>query len=142
MIELKFKFDDKDLQILNPDSFKFANELDKAIKKYALEIRNTAVQTISRGARTGKFYKRRSIIHQASSPGEFPKTDTGRLVSSIRTDFRFLEADIGSDVNYSQYLEKGTTKMKPRPWLEPSLETQREWMIEEINTVIKKAFNL
>src|SRR5258707_12595277 len=120
MIELKFKWDSKDLDLFKPYNFKFANNIDTVIKRIATEIRNTAVTNISRGVRHGATYKRRTVTHQASAPGEYPKTDTGRLVASIRTNFRFLEADIGSDVNYSQFLETGTKYMMPRPWLQPS----------------------
>lgn len=142
MIELKFKFDDKDLEIFKLNNFKFADNIDKVIKRIAVDIRNTAVKGISQGTRHGKIYKRKNTIHQASAPGEYPKTDKGRLVNSIRTDFRFLEADIGSDVNYSQYLETGTKNMRPRPWLQPSLEANHEKLTAYIDDALKRTFNL
>ncbi len=142
MIELKFSFNDSDLKVFKKNSFKFGYELDKAIKRFAMDVRNTAVKNISQGDRHGRLYKRRRINHRSSAPGEYPKTDTGRLVNSIRTDFSYLKAEIGSDVNYSQYLETGTVNMKPRPWLEPSLDTNREKWLDYINTTLRRTFNL
>lgn len=142
MIELKFKFDEKDLELFKPNNFKFGEEIDKAIKKTATDIRNTAVKNISQGVRRGRLYKRRTITHQASAPGEYPKTDTGRLVGSIRTDFRYLEADIGSDLNYSAYLELGTKHMEPRPWLQPSADANHDKWQGYIDEALKRTFKL
>jgi HK97 gp10 family phage protein len=142
MIELKFSFDEKDLKIFSKNADKFGSELDKVIKRIALDIRNTAVKGISQGERSGRIYRRRGITHQASASGEYPKTDTGRLVNSIRTDFRYLEADIGSDVNYSQYLENGTRNMKPRPWLQPSFDANKDKWLDGIQLVLKRTFSI
>jgi HK97 gp10 family phage protein len=142
MLELKFKWDAEDLALFKPNNFKFADNIDKVIKRIATEIRNTAVTKISHGTRHGKVYKRRTIVHQASAPGEYPKTDTGRLVSSIRTDFKYLEADIGSDVNYSQYLETGSRNMKPRPWLQPSFDANEKKFQDSIDDALRRTFNL
>jgi HK97 gp10 family phage protein len=141
MIELKLKLDNKDLRIFEPYNFKFANNIDTVIKRIATEIRNTAVTNISRGARHGAIYKRKTVTHQASAPGEYPKTDTGRLVASIRTNFRFLEADIGSDVNYSQFLETGTKYMMPRPWLQPSFDANEKKLQGYIDDALRRTFN-
>lgn len=62
----------------------------------------------------------------ASMPGEYPKTKTGRLRSSIRME---LPGDtgravgmVGSDALHARFLEQGTASMEPRPWLLPSFE--------------------
>lgn len=149
MIRFLFSFDEKDLKILRPNSFKFGSLLDQAIQRTAMEIRNTAVTSIQRGARSGRIYKRRSIVHQASGAGEYPKSDTGNLASHIRVDSRYLEADIGTDVVYGQFLETGVRgngkagdgwRMKPRPWLAPSVETNRQRWLDGINVALEKAF--
>jgi len=61
------------------------------------------------------------LIHQASAPGEPPKTDTGGLVSSIAIVLGTMKAQVGTGLEYGKYLEFGTTRMEPRPWLYPSL---------------------
>ena len=48
--------------------------------------------------------------------------DTGELQESIRheTDRDILEAKVGSDVEYSGYVELGTRKMAAQPYLRPA----------------------
>jgi len=64
-----------------------------------------------------------SPTHQASAPGQYPATDTGRLVSSVR-----MLPDVGTsyvvgtNVEYGRWLEFGTSRMAARPWLLPSFE--------------------
>lgn len=62
----------------------------------------------------------------SSLPGDYPKTKTGRLRSSIRME---LPGDsgravgmVGSDALHARFLEHGTASMEPRPWLLPSFE--------------------
>ena len=52
--------------------------------------------------------------------------DTGRLRSSISS--RVVDgnvAEIGSNVNYARYVNYGTTKMSPRPYLSTALITNK-----------------
>lgn len=63
--------------------------------------------------------------HISSLPGEPPHVDTGRLRSSItheveETLFGII-GRVGTNVEYGRYLELGTSKMLPRPWLRPAL---------------------
>lgn len=68
--------------------------------------------------------------HQASAPGEPPAVDTGLLRASIRHETTVegdeLAAYVGSDLKISTYLEMGTRKMAPRPFLQPALDAARE----------------
>lgn len=61
----------------------------------------------------------------ASVPGEPPHKRSGRLQTSVTwqlgQDSIGLYAIIGSNVEYAEYLELGTDKMAPRPWLRPAL---------------------
>ena len=126
MVELKFKWEAKDLELFQQNSAKFGQEIDDAIKKAAFIIRNTAIDKISHGSRKGRLYKRGAITHRASAVGEFPKTDTGRLVNSIRINHSFLTAEIGSDVYYASILETKEPLKGGRPWLEPTYELTKD----------------
>ncbi len=59
--------------------------------------------------------------------GQGPHVRTGRLRSSITwqvdADGRGLYVDAGTNVPYGRYLEEGTDRMRPHPWLQPALET-------------------
>lgn len=66
--------------------------------------------------------------HRASAPGEPPASDTGRLLSSIGHRIRVedtLVAQVFADARYATYLELGTSKMAPRPFLRPALDAVR-----------------
>lgn len=74
---------------------------------------------------TGRVYVHGHVSHQASSPGQPPATDTGRLLTSITQrlghDERGLVERVGSDVEYTVPLERGTRTIEPRPFLMPAL---------------------
>ena len=124
--------------------------LQGAIDATALAVQSTAQKKIQRGGRSGVTYYRipgdkyltiradspdgppaafvggggshnLSRTHQASAPGEPPKTDTGGLASSIAIVLGTKEARVGTGLVYGKYLEFGTTRMEPRPWLHDSL---------------------
>ena len=94
-------------------------------------VRNTAVESIARGAKTGTLYKKYNPnrTHRASAPNQPPATDTGFLVQNIVPDISVgkdvVEGTIVSQAPYSAFLEFGTSKMAPRPFLQPALEQNR-----------------
>ena len=133
---MKLKFSIKDLKGFN-------NRLEKKLKTDAQQqvkknlnrgvmlVRNTAVEQIQRGKKTGETYElynpRRT--HTSSAPGEYPATDTGFLVGQISTEVKTkgtqVIGQIISSAPYSKHLEFGTTKMAARPFMQPSLEKNK-----------------
>ena len=91
--------------------------------------RNTAVDNILRGAKSGETYVKYNPrrTHQASASGQFPASDTGFLANNIitRIEGNGLEGEVISQAEYSQFLEYGTSKMGARPFMQPSLEQNR-----------------
>lgn len=117
-------------QKLERDLSSFGKRLNRnlnlATQEAALLIQSKAKLNIQKGTRTGRLYRRGSITHRASAPGEFPKSDTGRLVSSIYVDFTYQIARVGSQLKYAKWLEDGTTKMAARPWLARTRDENRD----------------
>lgn len=82
---------------------------------------------------TTGFFTRGGVVHpigsrpphQASAPGAPPAVDTGSLRASIRhelvADGEELAAYVGSDLKTSVWLELGTRKIAPRPFLQPAV---------------------
>ena len=101
------------------------NALHAAMLKSAIDVRNAVVVKLS-GARTGKMYRvpATARMYRASAAGEPPAQRLGHL----RVSYKYLvtgkgvnsEGVVGSDLDYSHYLEYGTAKMKPRPHLKPA----------------------
>ncbi len=60
--------------------------------------------------------------HQASAPGEVPARDEGNLVRSIGFEkIGPLTWRWGSGSIVALYMERGTRRIKPRPWMQRSL---------------------
>lgn len=98
--------------------------LSRLMERAARETAGIAQKNIQGGSRTGRIYKRRSVRHQASAPGEFPKTDTGKLVSNIfhrkegQTSF---VAGSHASAPHGLFLELKSPLKGGRPWLLPSV---------------------
>lgn len=93
--------------------------LSSYIGSFALTMKAAAIDGIKSPPASGRIYTRYYPYrkHQASAPGEYPNEDMGELAQSIRAEINPLEATVGSSLVYAYYLQFGTTKMEPRPWL-------------------------
>lgn len=95
------------------------------------------------GAKSGRWYYRRSFgAHwlgddhdssehsglklmpaRSSAPGEAPAVQFGMLQSSIGWEaWGRLGRRVGSNSKVGRWMETGTKKIKPRPWLIPALQ--------------------
>lgn len=118
--------------------------LKKNIATAALRYETDLKKTINTGARSGIVYTRGTVSHQASAPGEPPKTDTGQLVNSIHTVIKRqgLSAEVKSNLPYAGMLELGTSRVAARPaWL-PVAENLKPIFEKDLglslNVVIKR----
>ncbi len=85
------------------------------------------IKTAMAEPKTGRLYKRGKggkRMHQASAPGEAPAIDTTALASSIQTaKLSLLCYEVAAKgAEYAIYLEYGTYKMAPRPFMRPAME--------------------
>ena len=105
----------------------YEGDLRQLVGRAGNLVRNTAVQSINQGSRSGAFYTRGGKTGQRSAAGEPPKTDQGILVQNIVLDIDpdGLGANVESRADYSQALEFGTSKMAARPFMQPALEENR-----------------
>ena len=128
------------------------NKLGKGAKKAiaqgvfmtAQQVRTTAVksiqsqsagETVTRFSQGGNEYS-----HVASRPGDAPNTDTGALVRSIAVEPP-LPAEtmfVGSGIDYALWLETGTRRMRPRPWLMPAVDANRAKLNDNIAKAVKR----
>lgn len=129
------------------DNFKLESHITAAINKMQSnavslmheavnEVRNETLNTLT-GNRSGRTYKVPGTqrTYTASAPGEPPAQRTGELRQSVKgtvhTEGKKLIGKVGTDKDYGLSLEKGTKKMAPRPWLQPSFE-KSEGKIKDI----------
>lgn len=119
-------------------------EVRVALFASAKRVEAEAKKSIAGGQKTGRIYKRRSVTHQASAPGEAPATDTGRLVNSI-TAYPAgdkLESAVVAGRGLALYafmLEFGTRFIAPRPFMFPALERSKPWIVERLNKAVRIA---
>ena len=94
-----------------------------ACLKSANLVKNSALNSISSGAKTGRAYKKGSVTRIASAPGEAPANATGALVGSLSARVESQGTVIASaSTAYAAMLEFGTQKMAARPYMQPALD--------------------
>lgn len=109
------------IQQLNQLNASGRQVVEDVITNLTLETHQFAVTGIQSGPASGKVYQKYkpNRTHQASAPGQYPMTDTGRLASSVKFELpqTDLVARVGTNLKYGAFLEFGTSKMEARPWL-------------------------
>lgn len=109
-----------------------------------LKIEETAKLSILQGSKTGREYRRRSVVHKASAPSEAPASDTGRLAASIQTTAKdngmTVEVAAGTGiVDYAVHLEYGTRNMAERPFMRPALKNETDFIYNRMKKAVKRA---
>ena len=122
------------------------NEIEKALYVSGKKVEADAKLSILSGQKSGRIYRRRTVVHRASAPGEAPASDTGRLVNSINTYLNRLAGGLEAVVvagrglaKYAQMLEFGTRKIAPRPFMAPALEKNKSWIANRLREGMRKA---
>lgn len=82
----------------------------------------------------------------ASRPGQSPRRRSGTLYRSIQfwINRKTLEMFIGPDASsdpYNVYLETGTSKMEPRPYIFRAMKDEMKRTLNTINRAAAMAFN-
>lgn len=116
-------------------------EAGQAVRAAAAGILGDAVKSIQRGSKTGALYQKYKPRrkHRASAPGQAPASDTGRLAGSVQMHKVGLQADVGSNLDYAEYLEHGTRQMAARPWLNPAFRRWRKKFVKLLQIAIDNA---
>jgi hypothetical protein len=107
----------------------FLRRVDETMKRRLMAaciVVEGAVKRNIGGSGGGRLYG----SHRASLPGAFPAKDTGRLQSSINwvvTGFgRIIHGMVGTRERHGPWLEYGTNRMAPRPWLRRTVFEMKE----------------
>lgn len=109
-------------------------------QKWIATTINTARNILNigmRGPHNGRLYTRANgIVHQASQAGQWPAVDSGNLRINTRLRITEDEGEIGSNVDYAEYLATGTRKMGARKLYREALDLAIEEHIDELGDVI------
>lgn len=69
--------------------------------------------------------------------------DTGRLRASIDTDLepKKIQAEVGTDVEYSDIVELGSSKQRPQPYLFPAFDKNTQTFESEFRNIFDKGLS-
>jgi HK97 gp10 family phage protein len=116
------------------------------VRATAMRVEGTAKERIQRPPKTGRLYRtyNKRKLHRASAPGESPATDSGTLASRVFHEVQAggFEASVASDVRYAGYLEFGTRRMAPRPYLAPALREHADSFLRDLDLAVAGALDL
>lgn len=113
--------------------------VQKEVQRSTYRVQTAAVRRIQRGPATGETYEKYNPrrTHTASSPGQSPQSDTGRLAASVENRVDDLTGIVFTRVEYGKHLEFGTANMAARPWLLPSLEEESREFARALREILK-----
>lgn len=90
------------------------------------KVRNVDQQAVARFPRAANALRNAEIEVLTNPPGSKPGKPPGMRTGTLRRDWTIFNGDhlfgIESGVNYSSYLEHGTSKMAPRPFVDRIVE--------------------
>jgi hypothetical protein len=87
------------------------------INDVAMDTQNEAVRGIQRGPANGRTYKRGTVTHTASAPGQFPMSDTGRLASNVESILATpanIQAKVGTNIAMSKAFLRHRQTFRPK----------------------------
>ena len=117
--------------------------LNKEITDIVTAMDADVKETINRGSRSGRVYKRGKITHTASAAGEPPKTDRGQLVQSFFFDVKkTLEGVVGKLYNtaaHAKHLEFKPVSDGGRPYMRPLFDRWEDKIIERLTHNIQSS---
>jgi HK97 gp10 family phage protein len=124
---MEVKIDTTFIDRMGPMTEAIKRAVQRGIEDGARLMESGAKKRVQRGSKTGEIYEKYNPrrTHTASAPGESPATDTGFLASNITIESKELEAWIIAKAKYSAWLEFGTSKIKPRPFMFPAYEENK-----------------
>lgn len=100
------------------------NDKKRFVTTVCAEVERTA-KTLMRDTPTNQAVSYGKKNHHPSYPFNPPAPDTGNLMRSVTHDVEVIGDEaighIGSTSKYAPYLEYGTSKMQPRPFLSTAL---------------------
>lgn len=111
--------------------------MSTSVKSYRKEREKEILDNLQKSMeRVGQIVERQAKINVSKSPPSHPQVQTGRLRSSIihQVDQSGNEIAtlIGTNVVYGKFLEFGTVRMPPYPWLFPAVEEKRKEIVDAL----------
>jgi len=135
MIELEIKGNAQ--KSLDASCQKFKKGCMNGLKKAGQIVKAEIKRLIKDPPKTGKKYQ--NLPNRSSAAGESPAYQTGVLSRSANYVVpRWNEMEVGVTAFYGKYLELGTEKMAPRPFVSVAVSSKYETVKIAISMAVDK----
>ena len=128
-----------------PDIMKIiVNEISEAVQAIPALIENDIKANMMK-PHGGRMYKRRSVTHQASAPGEAPAVDGSTLINSFQKKSPdAMHSEIYSEEEYSLALELGRPEvnLEPRPYMVPAAKVAWKETVKSMQKMARRIENV
>ena len=111
----------------------------RALFEAGIRGKKDLLDGLTREGKSGVLARdKNGVLFHRSAPGQFPSLDSGRLRKTVDYEVRgSLEMELGAGdsteaTKYAEYLEQGTSKMAPRPYVKPTIEKQHTYFIADL----------
>jgi HK97 gp10 family phage protein len=126
------------LRINKAEFLKLLDDANAITEEAADKMVENMKTSILSGAKSGRQYYKNGARHTASAPGQSPANQTGDLVKSIKVSKSKNKATISISKNYAVFLEFGTSKMRPRPFILPAFQKTKKWFSDKLNRLANR----
>lgn len=89
--------------------------------------------------RSAKAVGEAAELVETTAKRDAPRGETGNLIDSIRTTGSALEREVKANAYYSIFVEFGTSKMAPQPFMMPAGDKGEAKLMKDLNTIISEA---
>jgi HK97 gp10 family phage protein len=110
---------------------------EKAVNDSANNVAKEMKKSILTGSKSGRQYFIKGRRHQSSAPGQSPANSTGQLVRSIKVKKTNNGQEVTIDAEYAAFLEYGTSRMRPRPFIMPALMKVKKNLLSKLKGLVK-----
>ena len=112
---------------------KIINQAENLVYDGSAYMAEEMKKSIASGAKSGRKYGN----HTSSAPGQSPANWTGQLLRSIKVQKAKGIAFVYITAKYAEFLEFGTSKMRPRPFIIPAFIKTKKMIQDKLKRIAK-----
>ena len=112
---------------------KIINQAENLVYDGSAYMAEEMKKNIASGAKSGRKYGN----HTSSAPGQSPANWTGELLRSIKVQKIKGMAYVFVTAKYAEFLEFGTSKMRPRPFIIPAFLKTKKMIQDKLKRIAK-----
>jgi len=109
------------------------NKAENLVNDSSVYMAEEMKKSIASGAKSGRRYGN----HTSSAPGQAPANWTGKLLRSIKVQKMKGISFVYVTAKYAEFLEFGTSKMRPRPFIIPAFIKTKKMIQDRLKRIAK-----